>query len=368
MISKMMRISVLLIACLAAALFWPASVDAATDADCRRAAQFFLGGLSEELRAKAQAPFEGEARKVWSYGLNNIAIMEPRLEGVTIGEMTEAQRKAAYRLIACGLSGQGYQKSASIMRLDDILAEKKFELIFGADDDTPIGSSFYWLAVFGDPWTEDPWSWQLEGHHLVLNFTFVNGIVAVTPAFFGADPSRVPDGAYAGWRILGGEVDRAFDFIEALSDEQREAAVLSPDLPRGLFTGPGQRDVVLEYEGLSAADLDGRQLAFLWRVIEEYVLSMNQQAAQEQVRQIEEDELDTLHFSWMGPTARGSAIYYRIHGPSLLIEFDNTLNNRSEAREPDPNHIHTVYRQPGNDFGDDLLRRHYETSPDHQDD
>ncbi len=341
---------------------------ASLDDDCRVAAQVFLESLPPELREKAQAPFEGEARMIWSYGLNNIPIMEPRLEGVTMGEMSESQRGHAHRLVACGLSSQGYQKSTAIMRLDDILAEKKYDLIFGADEDTPIGSLYYWLAIFGNPRTDDLWSWQFEGHHLVLNFTFVNGDIAMTPAFFGADPSHVPDGRYAGWRILGREVDHAFDFMESLSDEQRATAVLSTELPRGLFTGPGRRDGLQEFEGLSASELDGRQLAFLWRLIEEYIFSMDRELVQRQVREIEDDGLETLYFAWMGPTVRGSAIYYRIHGPSILVEFDNTLNNRSEAREPDPNHIHTVYRQPGNDFGDDFLRRHYETSADHKDD
>ncbi len=333
---------------------------------CAAAAQEFLRSLDADARAKAAWPFEIPGRQAWSYRPGS----EFREQGLAFVEMSDRQRVLAHRLMACGLSTQGYQKSAGIIRLDDLVAETIGDIVFPTSGPVEIGKEFYWLAVFGEPLTDSgpgkPWGWQLEGHHLALNFTVVDGLVAVTPTFMGADPSEVRSGPLAGWRLLDGEEIRAFDLMASLTDEQRAKAILSDEVHRGIFTGAGRGDELKEFSGLRVDSMSAPQRQLMWLLINEYVQNVDPVQADEIVGRILQDGLERLYFGWMGPVARDSAIYYRIHGPSILIEFNHGTNIRSRELEADPNHIHTIMRIPGRDFGADLLRRHYEESPDHQ--
>lgn len=339
------------------------TVTAGTAVDrCAIAAQAFLDALDDGQRTRAARPFDETERKKWAYATGS----RTRKQGLVIAEMSDTQRVLAHRLIACGLSSQGYQKSAGIMRLDDIVREHIGEIVFEATEPIEIGKEFYWLAVFGVPGTNAPWAWQLEGHHLGLNFTVVDDTIAVTPAFMGADPAEVQTGPLAGWRLLGPEEDIAFALMASLTEEQRGRAVLADELPRGIFTGPGRAEALATYAGLPAAQMSAPQRQLLWLLINEYVRNVDPVASDRIIGQILREGSDRLYFAWMGPVAAGSAIYYRIHGPAILIEFDHAVNLRSPKLEPDPNHVHTIMRIPGGDFGDDLLRRHYNESPDHQ--
>jgi len=328
---------------------------------CVTAAEAYLGALDSHQLDRTSALFDTPERSEWTY----LTGSKSRKHGLAMGDMSDRQRVLAHRLIACGLSPQGYQKSAGIMRMDDLVREYIGEIAFEVTGPIEIGKEFYWLAVFGTPGNQGPWSWQLEGHHLGLNFTVVDGSMSVTPAFMGADPAEVQQGPLAGWRLLGGEEDRAFALLASLDDEQRGQAVLSATVPRGIFTKPGRGDALQEFAGLSAASMTGPQRQLLWLLIGEYVQNLDPVMADRIIGEILQDGLDSLYFAWMGPTLPGSAIYYRIHGPAILIEFDHAANIRSRKLEPDPNHIHSIMRIPGQDFGDDLLRRHYEESPDH---
>ena len=323
---------------------------------CQTAAQDLLAALTPEIEPSVSLPFD-DKRKVWSY-FPNIPELVQREEGAPLEELTQDQRMAAHRLMECGLSSQGYQKVNAIMRLGDLETR-------GPAAGRPIGSTFFWLAVFGDPSSGEPWGWQLEGHHLALNFTVVDGKLSFTPMFLGADPARVPSGPYAGWRVLGNEVDKAFALLNALTPAQQKQTILADEMPERFFTQPGRADALKTYAGLPGSELTDDQRQLLWSFIEEYVLNIEDALARQHLQTIRSDGLDDVYFSWMGPTAPGSGIYYRIHGSSILIEFTHARNRGSGAA--DPNHVHTVFRYPGNDFGQDLLRIHYETSPDHQD-
>ncbi|NKB45521.1 MAG: DUF3500 domain-containing protein [Alphaproteobacteria bacterium] len=337
----------------------PAAADSVGQ-NCAMAASTFLASLSDDQRSQAVRPFGHEGRKKWT----NLPGSRFRDEGLPFGEMTEAQRILGHRLIQCGLSSQGYQKATGIMRVDDYLVsqlEDPTQLPPGFD----FGHGYYWLGIFGDPTSDQPWGWQLDGHHLGLNFTVNGDAVEVTPAFIGVQPNEVPTGPYAGWRILGQEEDKAIALVSSLDDSQRARAVMSETVPDEIFTGPERGDALTEMIGLPASDMTEAQRNQLQHLIEEYVRNMEPEAADPLLARIAADGPAGLHFVWMGGTEAGDAFYYRIHSPSVLIEFDHTLNLariRDGVREPDVNHIHTVMRQPGMDYGADLLRRHYEES------
>ncbi len=329
---------------------------------CAEKARVFLDSLDSDQQKLAGQAFDEAKRRHWSYA-PNVPQLTQRLEGVALQDMSEPQRMAAHGLIACGLSSQGYQKSTSIMWLDDILAQTD---LYRPMKNLPIGSPFYWLAVFGDPDGDEPWGWQYEGHHLVLNFTVVDNEVIFAPAFMGADPARVPDGERAGWRILGAEMDKGLKLIRSLSADQRKRAIIADEIPERIITGHGQGDALKEYAGLPVSDLDAKQLLLFWSLVDEYIGNAADSVAREHLNAIRTDGPEDIYFAWMGGTSADSGKYYRIHSPSLIVEFVTARDRQSPTRAPNPNHVHTIFRYAGNDFGTDMLRRHYATSPGHQ--
>jgi hypothetical protein len=332
---------------------------------CAAAAQNFLNDLDKQQRTQAAWPFDGDKRRKWTY-FPNVPQLDVRNEGLILKAMSDSQRVAAHRLIECGLSSQGYQKAAGVIRLDDILGQTDLYRPMTEKGDGPVGSGNYWLAVFGDPAGNEPWGWQLEGHHLALNFTVVDNQIVFAPAFMGADPAEVPDGPYAGWRLLGPEVDKALLLVNSLTAQQRKQAILADEIPQRVITGPGRGDALKEYAGIKSTKLNAGQLALLRSLIDEYVQNASEPIAAVHIEQINKFLPSDTWFAWMGPTTPNSGIYYRVHSPALLIEFVTARDRQSPTRAPNPNHVHAMFRHPGNDFGDDLLRRHYETSPDHQ--
>ncbi len=335
---------------------------------CASAASRWIESLDAEQRKLAVWSFDEAKRRDWHY-LNNLPPIYMRKEGLAFKAMSSGQRILGHQLMRCGLSSQGYQKATGIMILESIgwgqLPDKGIEAAKKLSD--TVGTmDAYWLAVFGDPTSGQPWQWQMEGHHVALNFTFVGDAVAVTPTFLGTRPNVILEGEYAGWHALGYEKTRAFDLLTSLSPAQLSKAVIADEVANNIFTDPERLDVFDSFAGLPARDMDAQQQALLWRVIYEYVLNYEHEISQQRLAEIEADGIENIYFAWMGPTDTGSAIYYRIHGPGILIEFDHGLNVRAPKLGSDPNHIHSIVRVPGGDFGDDLLRRHYEESPDHQ--
>ncbi|MGI9263787.1 MAG: DUF3500 domain-containing protein [Gammaproteobacteria bacterium] len=313
----------------------------------------FLDGLTPELRDKAMFDFRDEERQRWS----NVPYTMYEREGVSIGEMTADQQVLAHRLLQSALTDQGYLKTTGIMHLDEILAAMARAR---GRNDSPFGLDYYWIGVFGDPANDGVWGWQLDGHHLALNFTVVGDHASVTPAFMGTDPAEIRDGPHAGWRILSEEDDVGRALFESLDEAQKKKALLSSDGLRDIIAGAGNRDRITAIEGLPARDMNTEQQTLLSLLILTYLDNMRPGLIVGEKSQL---PIEGLHFAWMGAEA-GKPYYYRIHGPNIWIEFDNSY---APGRKSGPiNHIHSIWRHPANDYGLDLLREHYETSPHHQ--
>jgi hypothetical protein len=308
------------------------------------AAQAFLNTLGAAARAKAQYAFGSEERFNWYY--------VPRdRNGLMLKEMTPPQREAAHALLDAALSEEGYHKATSIMALETILKV----LENGSPRRDP---EKYYFTIFGTPAADSLWGWRVEGHHLSLNFSSITGALDVTPAFLGTNPAEVPSGPKAGWRILADEEDLGRTLLAMLTDAQRAKAVINTEAPADVITGNDRQARLEVPEGLPAAEMTPAQRDTLMRLVEEYVFNLEGDLAEVQMERIRRAGIDRLHFAWAGSAERGEGHYYRVQGPTLLLEYDNTQN--------DANHAHAVWRDLEGDFGEDLLRQHYEESPHHQ--
>lgn len=308
------------------------------------AATRFLNALSPTLRTKAVIPFEDDERFNWHY------IPRSR-KGVSFKEMTSEQRTAAHALLRSALSAKGYEKTTAIIALETILGE--IERSRSRDPE------LYFFTIFGSPSMKQPWGWRLEGHHLSLNFSAITSeLVATTPAFLGTNPATIPFGKDQGKRILAQEEDLAFKLLNSFSREQRTQAIIATTAPRDIITGNDRKARMERLEGLPYSAMNALQQGLLLQLIGEYINNMREDIAQKQLARINGAGFERIHFAWAGMTEPGLPHYYRIHGPTFLIELDNTQDRA--------NHIHSVWRDFENDFGEDLLKRHYETSPHHR--
>lgn len=305
--------------------------------------------LGPELTAKATFDFDGKERTDWQF------VPMDRV-GVKWDDMNLAQRRAAHSLLRTTLSSQGYFKASTIMSLEQELRRIEADQPGVNERRNP---EKYWFALFGDPASDEPWGWRIEGHHLSLNFSSVTGqVVSVTPAFFGTNPAELRDGPRAGLRVLGAEEDLGRELITSCSPEQRREAVIAVAAPGDVIALPGLEIKFGEPEGLSAADMTDEQQALFRKLLDEVIGNFNAELKEQAWHEIEHAGFDKVHFAWAGSLNRGEGHYFRIHGPTLVIEYDNTQSNA--------NHAHLVWHSPGNNFGADYLRRHYEESPHHQ--
>jgi hypothetical protein len=219
-------------------------------------------------------------------------------------------------------------------------------------------AELYYVSVFGEPSEGGTWGWRFEGHHLSLNFLVVKGhLVAVTPSFWGANPAEVRNGPRQGLRALASEDDLGRALLVSLNEEQRRRAVVSSDAPSDIILSPNREAELLTPAGLGAREMNGEQVALLRRLIEAYVRRYRAEVADEELANIERSGIDQLQFAWAGATApeSGQAYYFRVQGPTFVLEFDNAQNQA--------NHIHTVWRNVGRDFGTDALAEHYRSDP-----
>ncbi|MDE2833866.1 MAG: DUF3500 domain-containing protein [Bacteroidota bacterium] len=283
--------------------------------------------------------------------------------GLRTGDMSAEQRLQLHDLLRASSSSQGYLKLAGIMWLDDILREEAL-----AQGDPGEGfrgrlieswrTENYYVSIFGDPATDEDWAWLITGHHMAASFTVSGENVAFTPMFLGAEPYTIEGGPYAGWRILSHEVERGFALLQSLTAAQQSQAVLSEDVPRDILSGPGRKGSLAQLEGIQASALNAAQRQHLDYLIREYVRNADHAAAVAQLRKIEADGPDSLYFAWMGPTDDFDArYYYRVHGPSILIEY---VREHGVGAHAPANHIHTIVRDPSNDYGEDWLGLHYQ--------
>lgn len=224
------------------------------------------------------------------------------------------------------------------------------------------GRDLYWLSFMGQPSATEPWGWQLEGHHLTINYFVLGDQIVMTPTFLGSEPVMATEGVHAGTRVFELEESKGLATIRALTAQQREKAILAPEIPRDVFTSAFRDNFELRYEGISFSELSMGQQELLIDLITEYVGNVRQGHAEVKMEEVRH-HLNQTHFAWMGGFDDRSVFYYRIHSPVVLIEFDHQRGQALESDSPSRNHIHTVIRTPnGNDYGKDLLRQHYEQS------
>jgi hypothetical protein len=251
------------------------------------------------------------------------------------------------------LSACGFQTARDIMRLNETIAE-----ITGRPEE--YGEWLYWVSVMGTPSAEEPWGWQIDGHHLILNCFVLGDQLVTTPMFMGSEPVHAESGAYAGTRVFEAEEQRGLALIRALTPEQRGRAILSLDLPPEVFTTAFRDNFELAYAGIRHGDLTDSQQALLRGLIATYVGRTCDGHATVKMAEVAAHLPDT-YFAWMGGVEDDSVFYYRVHSPVILIEFDHQRGIALDNDAPSRNHIHTVVRTPnGNDYGKDLLRQHHE--------
>jgi hypothetical protein len=321
------------------------------------AASTLVASLTPEQRQQAAFAFEAEERLHWHFIPTE---MFPR-KGLTIKQMTEAQRKLAHDLLKAGLSQRGYLTATSIMDLETVLGGLEAAERASAPQ-PPRGAPLvrdperYFFSIFGTPSAKDTWGWRVEGHHVSLHFTVVNGaLVAGSPSFFGSNPAEVRDGPKKGLRILGAEEDAARALLQALDASERARAIISRDAPGDMLTMAEVDIKPLTPSGVLAGELNAPQRDLLMKLIDVYTGYMAPDIAADRTARLKKAGVEKIGFAWAGDTERGRKHYYRVQGPTFLVEYDNTQN--------DANHIHSVWRDFEGDFGRDLLREHLRSAP-----
>jgi hypothetical protein len=305
------------------------------------AADAFLATLGPDEKKIAVFPFETDERQNWHFTAK-------AREGLTFKQMTEAQRKAAAALLQAALSPRGFEKAETIRSLEDVL----FEL----EGRSPRRDrEKYYFSIFGQPSARGVWGFRYEGHHVSFNFTVIDGAVrSSTPQFLGANPAEVKAGAMKGTRVLAQEEDLARALLGSLDDSQKKAAIVGAEPPREILTEASRVASRVEDAGVAYASLEEKQQAQLLKLIEEHAVAQKPALAAERIEKIRRAGIEKVKFAWMGSTEKGAAHYYRIQGPTFLVEYDNTQSNA--------NHVHTVWRDFNGDWGADLLAEHYRTS------
>ncbi len=312
----------------------------------------FLDGLNESQRKQAQFPVDDPEWRRWA---NQHSL--PR-QGISFEDLDEAQRESAFALMKVGLSAKGFQRSRDIMRLNYTLAEitSNFE---------ELDEWFYYFTIMGEPSADQPWGWQLDGHHLIVNYFVLGDQVVMAPTFMGSEPVIAKSGKYKGVSVMQDERRRGLELMGSLSAEQKAKAVLATAKRGNNATAEAFSDnVVLDYAGIVGTELDAKQRDLLLAVVGEYVGNMADGHAKLKMAEVEE-HLDRTYFAWIGESGPDSTFYYRVHSPVILIEFDHQrpIFLRNLPRAPTLQHVHSVTRTPnGNDYGKDLLRQHYERS------
>jgi hypothetical protein len=324
-------------------LIQPFSSQAAAPAEeMSQAAKNLLRTLNTEQRSKAVIEFDNQERFNWDF--------VPRTrKGIPFKELDASQQDLGRALLRSGLSQQGYTKATNIIYvIEQVLRELE-------NQSARRDSGLYYISIFGNP-DRSPWGWRIEGHHLSLNFTInEKEVLAASPSFFGSNPAEVPQGPHKGLRVLAAEEDLARQLVMSLNEEQRKAAVISTSAPRDIITGNARKAKPLEPHGISSSQLTGSQQEVLRSLIKEYLFRFRTEIAEQDLEKIEKAGFDKIHFAWAGALEPRSGHYYRVQGPTFLMEYDNTQNQA--------NHIHTAWRDFENDFGEDLLRKHYEEAP-----
>ena len=314
----------------------------------RQSAKAFLASLSKEDRKKTVFPVDDIEWRKWD---NRHFYVR---QGVGFDKMTKGQRELAFNLLRTSLSARGLKQTQDIMKLNGTLAEltQRFD---------EYGQWLYWITIMGEPSATKPWGWQLDGHHVVINYFVLGDQVVMSPVFMGSEPVKAESGKFKGTIVSQAEQNKGLAFINALNKDQRTKAIVANEKrPTNTVAESFKDNQVLDYIGIKCKELDKRQKEQLLDLINVYVGNMAKGHAKVKLTEVKK-HLDGTYFGWMGGTDKDSVFYYRIQSPVILIEFDHqrpVALNRSSI--PTRQHTHTVVRTPnGNDYGKDLLRQHY---------
>ena len=316
------------------------------------AAKAFMSTLTTLQRLRTQFAVDDPEWRRWSNVDNGIYVRQ----GISLREMTAVQRRAADGLLRASLSARGLANSAAIMKTDQTLREiNRDSLVYGED--------LYFFTIMGTPSSTEPWGWQIDGHHLVINYFVLGDQVVMTPMFMGGEPAITTTGRYKGNRILQEEQNRGLAFYRSLSPAQRDKATLSREKrDNDIKLQAGKDNAVLAYAGVSARALSTAQQSALLDLVALYVGNLREGHARVKMADVRAHLGDT-HFAWVGADSDTSVSYYRIHSPVIVIEFDHQLpvgtSALNDPSKPTRAHIHVVVRTPnGNDYGKDLLAQH----------
>ena len=308
------------------------------------AANAFLGDLSAEQKSKATFKFEDDSRFEFRF--------TPRARtGLPIKEMSEPQRAKAHALLKTGLSMRGYTTATTIMDLENVL--KAIEPPRTGPNAIVRDPELYFVSIYGTP-GKSPWGWKFEGHHVAFNFTVIDDKpVVFAPNFFGANPAVVREGPKQGTRALRDEEDAGRTLLQAFDEKQRARVIYDVTAPREMITAENREAKPLEPTGISYKDMTPAQRRLFEKLLDVYLGRVAPELAKARLEALQKAGMDNLTFGWAGVMEVGGPHYYRIQGPTFLVEYDNTQNNN--------NHIPAVWRDFTGDFGRDLLREHYKT-------
>lgn len=320
------------------------------------AADDFIATLSETQKQDTLFPVDDIEWRRWA----NMSIY--KRHGISFDDMTAAQKDAAWDLLDSALSSKGVTLARDIMHLNETLGE------LTNNNFVEFGEGKYWLTFMGTPSKTEPWGWQLDGHHLVINFFVVGDQIVMTPAFWGSEPAVATAGKYAGTRIMDAEMTKGLELIRSLDAAQQKAAILyTSKTGNNIMTEAWSDNVVIDYAGAEVSGFTVEQKAMLMDLIGLYIGNMEAPLAEDRMKEITA-YLDQTRFAWIGEMKDDSVFYYRIQSPVLVIEFDHQapvgLGHIYPRGVPYREHVHSMVRTPnGNDYGKDLLRQHYLAHP-----
>ena len=321
-------------------------------ASVRLAAEKWLASLTADQRTRASFGVDDPEWRKW---MNQHFYVR---QGVSFEAMTETQRDAAFGLLRASLSARGLTLTRDIMKLNHTLGE------LNNNDFEQYGEWLYFITVMGTPSATEPWGWQLDGHHAIINYFVIGDQVVMTPTFVGSEPVIAESGKYKGTAILQDEQRKGLAFLRSLTDVQRAKAIVSVAKDGNNNIGEAFKDnVVLDYAGVRATDLSPSQRADLLSLVGAYVGNVDDGHARVKMSEVHA-HIDDTYFAWIGSTDDSGVFYYRVHSPVILIEFDHQrpagLRHLYPGDRPMQQHVHVVMRTPnGNDYGKDLLRQHY---------
>ena len=309
-----------------------------TAAEMAAAADKFLATLNAEQKKQATYPLTDAERENWNF-------VPIERQGLPFKKMSTEQHALGLALLRTGLSHTGMARANAIIALELVL--KELEKNAPRRDPT-----LYFVTIFGEPAAEKSWGWRFEGHHLSFNFTVVDGKhVFFAPSFIGSNPAEVRQGPRKGERVLAEEEDLGLALINSLDAAQRKTAIFAPDALKEIVTTNKKRVEPLSPAGIAASRLTAAQREKLIGLVKVYLNRWRPELADETFAKITAAGVDKITFGWAGGLDRSKQTYYRIQGPTFLIEFDNFQGNG--------NHIHTTVRDFKGDFGHDLLKEHY---------